>query len=220
MIMNIYKPRGLTSFDVVAKVRKALDTKKVGHAGTLDPLAEGVLIVLTDQDTKKQNEFMGLEKEYIAYVAFGATSPSYDLETDLEYRNHRFDLHQLENEIKQVLPNFIGEIKQRVPAYSAVKVKGKRLYKKARSGEINEDEIPTKTVKVKNIELMSVSHNTDFNLPLAKIKITTGSGFYVRSFAHDLGEMLATGAVLVGLLRSRVGEFSSEESKDISSLST
>ncbi len=220
MILNIYKPKGLTSFDVVAKVRKGLNIKKVGHAGTLDPLAEGVLIVLTDKDTKKQDELMGQEKEYIADIAFGATTPSYDLETKLEYSDGQIELDELKERLQEILPTFIGKIKQKVPAYSAVKVKGKRLYKDARAGKVDKKILPVREVYIRDINIQEVFFNNELNLPSAKIKITTGSGFYVRSFAHDLGEIVSTGAVLTGLLRSRVGSFTSEESKDISSFIT
>jgi len=213
MILNIYKEKGWTSFDVVAKLRGILGTKKIGHAGTLDPLAEGVLVVLTDKDTKRQEEFMKMEKEYIAEIAFGATSPSYDLETSLEFTNKAVNLDKLE----KVLSKYKGEIKQQVPAYSAVKVGGNPLYKKARKGNVDESELPIKTVTINDIEFVETKEEVfeGNTLPVAKIKINCSKGFYVRSLANDLGKDLGCGGVLVSLKRTKVGEYLLNESKKV-----
>lgn len=131
MIFNVYKEKNWTSFDVVKKLRSVLGVKKIGHAGTLDPLAEGVLVVLTDKDTKKQDEIMRLDKEYKACIAFGATSPTYDLEGDLTF----YDIpagFDLEKELAVFLPKYIGKFEQTAPPYSAKKVKGKKLYERMR----------------------------------------------------------------------------------------
>lgn len=234
MILNIYKPKNWTSFDVVAKLRKSLRTKKIGHAGTLDPLAEGVLIVLTDSDTKKQNEFMKLEKEYLAKIAFGVDSPTYDLEGALTFDKQAFNkkvsLKGLQKKLNEALPKYIGQIEQKVPPYSAVKVKGQRLYKKARKREITESELPTKHVQIyeiKQILLRNISLKNEKiselegitqTLPVLTCSITCSSGTYIRSLAHDLGKEVGTGAVLVDLIRTRIGEFKIEDSQKLEDL--
>lgn len=160
---------------------------------------------------------MGQEKEYIADILFGATSESYDLETELNLTDRKINPEELREKLEKTLPSFVGTISQTVPAYSAVKVSGKRLYKEARAGKIDISTLPVRTVNVKDISIESIEIDEKYHLPLAKIKITTGSGFYVRSFAHDLGEVVGVGAVLTGLVRSRIGEFSISTSKEISS---
>lgn len=217
MILNVYKEKGWTSFDVVASLRSVFKTKKIGHAGTLDPLAEGVLIVLTDKDTKKQSEFMGLEKEYLAEVVLGATSPTYDMEGELSFSGA---VELTKEQIEEALKKYIGTYEQRVPAFSATKVDGERLYKKARDGEIDIDELPLKEVTVSNIKLSSlITRNIQgHNLPVVLIEITCGKGFYVRSLANDLGEDLGTGAVLTRLVRTRVGDYKVSASKRINDI--
>ncbi|MFZ2663795.1 MAG: tRNA pseudouridine(55) synthase TruB [Patescibacteria group bacterium] len=225
MILNIYKEKCWTSFDVVAKIRGMLGKKrKVGHAGTLDPLAEGVLIVLTDEDTKKQNEFMTLKKEYEAKIAFGITTPTYDLEVLPDVSNKQLSLEEILGSLKDLLPKYIGGIDQKVPSYSAVKVDGKRLYKQARSGDVDEDKLPVKRVTIYNIKLLNNSvekietKGGIKEFPIVTIKIECSSGTYVRSLAHDLGEDLGIGAVLVNLVRTKVGDFKVFDSRKITEL--
>ncbi len=229
MILNIYKPKNWTSFDVVAKTRgiiREFESKKVkvGHAGTLDPLATGVLIVLTHNDTKKQSEFMKMAKEYKAKIALGAYSDTYDLEGKLHFSDLEFNLPQLETRIHQILPDFIGEIEQTVPFYSAVKVGGKALYKKARSGEILENELPVKRINIYSIEILNFEYEqfSQFNvkLPVLTCKINCSSGTYIRSIANDLGVALGTKAVLTDLERTKVGEFSINNAININDLKT
>lgn len=219
MILNIYKEKDWTSFDVVAKVRGLLKTKKVGHAGTLDPLAEGVLIVLTDKDTKKQNEFMSMKKEYVAEIAFGATSETYDLEGDLTFTTLPPDF-DLESQIEEALPDFIGTIKQTVPAYSAVKVNGKPLYKSARKGKVNLADLPTKEVTIYSLFVKHFGSATfeDKVLPTVELICTCSKGTYIRSLAHDLGYSLGVGAVLTKLVRTKVGDFTLDDSKKLAEL--
>jgi len=217
MILNIYKEKDWTSFDVVAKLRGVLGIKKIGHAGTLDPLAEGVLIVLTEKDTKRQSEFMSMEKEYIAEIAFGAQSPSYDLETPLEFSNNKIELDELETKLCELLPKYTGEIQQRVPAYSAVKVDGQPLYKKARKGDVSLQQLPVKTVTINALKVTEVKE-MEFEgtlLPVVVLKITCSKGFYVRSLANDLGEDLNVGGVLVKLTRTRIGDYTVESAKRV-----
>lgn len=201
MILNICKPKNWTSFDVIAKLRKILNTKKIGHAGTLDPLAEGVLIVLTEKDTKKQSQYMHTKKEYLADIALGFDSDSYDLETVLRPSTIV--------DKSSDLTSFIGKLDQAVPPYSAVKVEGKRLYKFARQGTADKIVLPTKNVEIFDIEKID-EYKKDFgdfkNVSVIKIRISCSSGFYVRSFAHDIG------GVLVNLIRTKVGDFEIKDS--------
>ena len=220
MIFNIYKETGWTSFDVVAKLRGILATRKIGHAGTLDPLAEGVLVILTEKDTKRQDELMGHEKEYLADVAFGAVSPTYDMEGPISFNETSITKGELEFHLKELLGKYIGEYKQTVPAFSATKVKGKRLYKEARAGTIKLEDLPKKEVNVSEILIESIFEEKINETPLfvVRLKITCGKGFYVRSLANDLGEDLGVGAVLIKLVRTRVGDFTLEDSKKISEI--
>jgi len=220
MLLNIYKEPHWTSFDVVAKLRGLFKTKKVGHAGTLDPLAEGVLIVLTDKDTKKQAKIMKMPKEYVAQIAFGAHSPTYDLEGPLTFTKIA-DPKKLFEDIKNLLPKYIGKIKQTVPPFSAKKVAGKPLYKKARSGAIDLKSLPQKDVEIFDIKIQNFTQKEITRgvvLPVLTCTIMCGSGTYVRSIAHDLGQDLGVGGVLVHLVRTRVGGFMVEDSKKIAAV--
>jgi len=228
MILNIYKEKGWTSFDVVAKLRSLLKTKKIGHAGTLDPLAEGVLIVLTDSDTKRQDEFMHMEKEYEADVVFGATSPTLDLEGPISFSDIEITKYLKSKDLKKILlpilKNYTGEFEQTVPAYSAKKLGGKELYKLARSGKLNVSDLPTKKVHVKSISLVRIFSTTKLNggldLPVVTLNIVCNSGFYVRSLADALGKELGLGALTLRILRKRVGDFSVGGSRKIKDLIT
>lgn len=221
MILNINKPYGWTSFDVVAKLRGVLGIKKVGHAGTLDPLSTGVLVILTGKDTKKQNELMDLDKEYLAKIAFGATSPTYDLEGDLTFSEKTPEITALRKKIEQNLSKYIGVYEQTVPPYSAVKVKGKKLYHLARKDQIVWEDLPRKEVTVLDISVRSFKveefqkNEESYKLPVLTCAITCTKGFYVRSFAHDFGEKLGVGAVLISLQRTRVGNYKIEDSREI-----
>lgn len=219
MILNVYKEKNWTSADVVAKMKGILRPRKIGHAGTLDPLAEGVLILLTDADTKRQDEIMKLQKEYRAEVAFGATSKTYDLEGELEYSEVKIPEAELKQKLSQILPKFIGTYEQEVPHYSAVKVGGRPLYKSARKNQDPVD-LPKKEITVYDIKIENIGTNSQLNLPSATFLITCAKGFYVRSFANNLGKTLETGAVLTKLVRTRVGDYVVEDSKPISSFST
>lgn len=222
MILNIYKPKGFTSFDVVAKVRKQLGLKKVGHAGTLDPLAEGVLVILTDNDTKKQSEFMKMEKEYEAEIGFGIFSETYDLEFTPTVTKQISAL-QLNKEVLKVLDNLTGTQKQEVPIYSAVSVDGQRLYKLARQGKTVE-KLPSKEITISEINLIEqkvVSLKTnlgELDVPVIKIKIKCSSGTYIRALARDIGKLLETDAVMLKLTRTKVGDFDIADSQNLNEL--
>ncbi|MEZ6255266.1 MAG: tRNA pseudouridine(55) synthase TruB [Patescibacteria group bacterium] len=234
MILNVYKERTWTSFDVVAKVKNVLKVNKAGHAGTLDPLAEGVLIVLTDEDTKRQSEFMGLEKEYKFAVAFGMTSPTYDLEGDLKVHPIPVTFKLGSILTNELLAKYIGKITQTVPPFSAVKVDGQRLYKKARAGNIDDIELPDREVEVKSFSINSISYLSPVGfaklygkdvsnlgvqvIPVLDCTIICSKGTYIRSIANDLGADVGVGGVLAKLVRTRVGDFSFNDSVLIDAL--
>ena len=202
-IIAIDKPLGWTSFDAVKRLRGAIQKRlhlkkfKVGHAGTLDPLATGVLLICTGRATRRIEELQSGEKEYIATVKLGATTPSYDLETEIDvtYPTAHID----EEMARKALESFRGEIMQVPPIFSAVKVDGKRAYKYARSGK--ELELKPKPIVISDIEFISLEDN------ILSFRVVCSKGTYIRSLARDLGLELNSGAHLVALRRSRVGEF-------------
>ncbi|WP_031427089.1 tRNA pseudouridine(55) synthase TruB [Flavimarina sp. Hel_I_48] len=197
------KPLEWTSFQVVNKVRwlirKTYGIKKikVGHAGTLDPLATGLLIICTGKFTKRIEEFMGQEKEYTGTITLGATTPSYDLETEIDAT---FPLDELkEDQIKAATAQFTGTIKQRPPIFSALKKEGKRLYEFARAGE--EVEIPEREVHIGAFEITQIA------LPNVDFRVVCSKGTYIRSLAHDFGKALNNGGHLSALRRTKIGDF-------------
>lgn len=205
--MAFDKPYRWTSFDVVGKVRwlicRRLKVKKlkVGHAGTLDPLATGVLIVCTGRATKRIEELQSGTKEYYATIRLGATTPSYDLEKpiDATYPTE----HITREMVEQVLERFKGKIEQVPPTFSACKVDGKRAYEMARKG--NEVELKPKTLVIDEIEL------TECNLPDITIRVVCSKGTYIRALARDIGEALQSGGHLIALRRTRVGQYKVED---------
>ncbi|PQB05815.1 tRNA pseudouridine(55) synthase TruB [Aureitalea marina] len=205
-VLLIEKPLNWTSFQVVNKVRwlirKRFDLKKikVGHAGTLDPLATGLLILCTGKMTKRIAEFQGQDKTYTGSFVLGATTPSADLETEIDQRFPTDHLN--EDTIKEAATSFVGEIQQQPPIFSAVKKDGKRLYEHARKGE--DVEIPWRTIQVHRFDL------THFNMPQVDFEIECGKGTYIRSLARDLGKALDNGAYLQSLRRTRIGDFKVE----------
>lgn len=207
--LNIYKPKGITSHDVIHKLRKALKIKKIGHAGTLDPLAEGVLPVAISYATKLI-DFLPEDKEYIADFKFGYTSLSYDAETELEkFSDKTATLDDVEN----ILPEFFGDIKQKPPIYSAIKVGGQKLYELARNG-VSEVEVPERTINVSKIELVNFDENTQ----TGKILIACSKGTYIRSIINDIGQRLGVGAVMTSLVRSKSGGMSVENSVNVNDI--
>lgn len=208
MMIPINKPAGITSHDVVDRVRKITGERKVGHAGTLDPFATGVLLVATgSEDTKKLKAVMEGEKEYMASLEFGKESDTGDPEGNIkEVSDKSITLWDLEN----VLPGFTGEIKQVPPAHSAVLVRGVRAYKLAREGR--DIVMPPRFVTVRSIEVLS------FSYPKALLKIVCSSGTYVRSLARDIGKTLRVGAYLTALERTRVGNFTIHEAVSLEEL--
>lgn len=209
-ILSFNKPYGWTSFQVVSKVRSAISKKlhvkkmKVGHAGTLDPLATGVLIVCTGKSTKLTDELQSHTKEYIATLKLGATTPSYDKETeeDAVYPTE----HITKELVETVLQRFIGTIEQTPPEYSAVKINGKRAYEFARKGK--SVELKPKTLVIDSIELL------ECNFPEIVIRVVCSKGTYIRALARDIGRELQSGAYLTGLVRTRIGEYKIDECLD------
>jgi tRNA pseudouridine55 synthase len=196
-VLLVNKPYEWTSFDVVNKLRYKLKIKKVGHAGTLDPLATGLLIICTGKMTKRIEEFMGLEKEYTGTFVLGQTTPSYDLETEV---SEAHDISPItEAQIRQATLPFIGDISQIPPAHSAIRVGGKRAYSMARKGQ--EVELQPRTVSVTTFEI------TEIKLPEVKFRIVCSKGTYIRSIARDFGEALGVGAYLSSLCRTRIGSY-------------
>lgn len=198
-LLLINKPYKWTSFDVVGKIRNAFKPLKlkVGHAGTLDPLATGLLIICTGKLTKKIDEFQAQEKEYTGTMILGASTPSYDLETEFD---ETFDISQLNEEhIRENISLFIGDLDQFPPAHSAVKVDGERLYMKARRGE--SVELKTRKVSISQFEI------TRMELPEIDFRVVCSKGTYIRSLVYDFGKSLNNGAYLSALRRTKSGNY-------------
>ena len=217
MILNLYKPKGISSFNFINRVKRVKGFKKIGHAGTLDPLASGVMIVLTDESTKKQHEYMKQDKVYIAEVLLGAFSESFDLEKDLTFEITPPEVN--ENKLLETLTNLIGELSLPAPIYSAKLVAGKRLYKLAKKG-LSPETLPTVTSNIYDIKLLGVE---TYNLngksyPLISLEISCSSGTYIRSIANYLGEKLGTKGVLFSLIRTKVGDFKIEDSEKVAGI--
>ena len=211
VVLLINKEINWTSFDVVKKIKNLLKEKfrfkkiKVGHAGTLDPLATGLLVICTGKSTKMISEIQNQKKKYTGELTMGATTPSYDLETEI---NNRYDISNIsESDISSKTKLFIGEVFQKPPIFSAIKVKGERLYEKARRGEkIN---IKKRKITVYNFKL------TKILLPKIHFIIECSKGTYIRSIAHDFGKSLNSGAHLSKLVRTKIGEFDLKDAKSI-----
>ncbi|MFA6228008.1 MAG: tRNA pseudouridine(55) synthase TruB [Patescibacteria group bacterium] len=207
-IIAINKPKGPTSFAIVAQVRRRTGVKKVGHAGTLDPLASGVLVVAIGREaTKKISEVVAKEKEYVADIKLGLTSSTDDEEGTKDIINDR---QPDQEEVLKAIKEFIGEIQQVPPQFSAIKIAGRPAYKTARRGE--KLELAARPVLIKNIELL------EYKYPDLKIRVVTGPGVYIRSLARDLGQALGCGAYMSGLVRTRVGEYRLEDAIAVDSL--
>jgi len=194
-----------TSFDVVKKIRNTIRIKKVGHAGTLDPLASGLMIVCTGKGTKKIEGLMGVDKEYTGTFRLGATTPSYDLETEI---NAEFPIaHITPESIHKTASDFIGPQMQIPPIFSALKVDGKKLYDLARAGK--EVKIEPRPVEIKEFEI------TDIRLPDVDFKCVVTKGTYIRSLAFDFGKALGSGGHLAALRRTRVGDFKIDDAQTV-----
>jgi len=195
-VLLIDKPYTWTSFDVVNKIRKKLLIKKVGHAGTLDPLATGLLIVCTGKMTKSIDQFQALEKEYTGTLVLGQSTPSHDLETAVVETRPLDGLS--ETAIREATRSFLGEINQVPPLHSAILVEGRRAYKLARKG--SDHTLPPRPVRIDVFEVTHVA------LPEVNFRVVCSKGTYIRSLVRDFGEVLNTGAYLKSLCRTRIGE--------------
>ncbi len=206
-IMNVYKEAGFTSHDVVAKLRGICKQKKIGHTGTLDPDAVGVLPVCLGSGTKLCDMLTGETKEYIARFRLGITTDTQDISGKLLEEK---EVGVCEEQVREMLSHFVGEQQQVPPMYSALKVGGKKLYELAREGK--EVERKARPITIYELELLKAEH------PEYEIRVTCSKGTYIRTLCHDLGQALSCGAVMTSLVRSRVGEFRLEDAKPLSAL--
>ena len=207
-VLLIDKPLEWTSFDAVKKIRNNIKIKKVGHAGTLDPLATGLLIICTGKMTKQIDTFMGQEKEYTGTFTIGQTTPTYDLESEPSVA---LDISHISQEhLEEARMQFVGEISQTPPIHSAIKVDGRRVYELARKGE--EVKLKSRHVIISEFELTKV------DLPIIEFKVVCSKGTYIRSLANDFGEKLGVGAHLSSLRRTRIGEFSVDNAHQLDQL--
>jgi tRNA pseudouridine55 synthase len=207
-VLNIYKPTGMTSHDVISILRKKTGVRQIGHTGTLDPFAQGVLPVCIGKATRLI-EYMADDKEYLATVQFGSSTTTFDIEGEIVFKS---DKKISEKEIAEHLKFFEGEIEQIPPIYSAIKVNGKKLYEYARKGE--NVEVKPRKVFIENIELKSFNSE----LQQAEILLKCSKGTYIRSIANDLGNSLSTGAHLIKLIRTQAGNFRVENSTELENI--
>jgi tRNA pseudouridine55 synthase len=209
-VLLINKPYDWTSFDVVRKIRSMIRIKKVGHAGTLDPLATGLLILCTGKFTKRINEYMAQEKEYIGSFVLGAVTPTYDLESEPQ----NFSDYSFVNaeKLQEITKQFTGTIDQVPPMHSAIKKDGKRVYELARRGETIE--LEPRRITISEFEI------TRIGLPEVHFRVVCSTGTYIRSLAHDVGKSLGCGAYLGSLCRTRIGQFSLKDAMSIEEAET
>ncbi len=201
-ISAVFKPKGPTSHDIIDQIRRLTGVQKVGHAGTLDPLAEGVLVVgVGATATKRLGEIVAKEKEYLATIWLGINSTTDDEEGEKTIK--AYAIEPSENQIAYAISQLVGRIDQKPPIYSAIKISGEKAYAIARAGR--SVELKSRPVEIKSIEIIS------YRWPELVLKIVCGAGVYIRSVARDLGEKLETGGYLTGLTRTRVGEYRLKE---------
>lgn len=210
-VLLINKPLHWTSFQLVNKVRWLVKRKlqvkkiKVGHAGTLDPLANGLMIICTGKKTKEIDQYQAAEKEYIATIKLGATTPSYDGETA---ENYFYPTQHINKDlIKKTILTFLGDIQQYPPIFSAIKVRGKKLYESARKGK--EVEIKPRNIHIKELEILNIE------MPYIQFRVACSKGTYIRSLAHDIGKALNSGAWLCKLQRTKIGDHNLKNAIDI-----
>jgi tRNA pseudouridine55 synthase len=207
-VLLVNKPMYWTSFDAVRKIRYLSKTKKVGHAGTLDPLASGLLIVCTGKFTKKISEYMAQEKEYTGSITLGSSTPTYDLESEpQDFKSYE---HLTTEDLQKATLPFTGNILQTPPIHSAIKKEGKRVYQLARRGE--EVKLEPRPVTISEFSL------TKIELPVVHFKVVCGTGTYIRSLANDYGSLLGCGGHLSSLCRTRIGAFLLQDAMTIEQL--
>ena len=208
-IILVDKPAGMSSFGVVARVRRRLSVEaghkvKVGHTGTLDPFATGLLILLAGKATKMSNDFLKKDKTYEATICLGKTSSTGDPEGEITERS---TAQPTREEVENVVKSFIGEIEQKVPQFSAVKINGERAYKLARAGK--DFETPTRKIKIYNIEILS------YNYPELTIRCEVSSGTYIRTLGEDIGEKLGVGGYLTALRRTKIDKYDVKDAETL-----
>ena len=204
-VLLVDKPLQWTSFDVVKKLRGLIKIKKIGHAGTLDPLATGLLILCTGKMTKQIERYQGMDKTYTGTLVLGKTTPSIDLET--EFNSEHSTDHITPEQLEAARQLFLGDIDQIPPQHSAVKVNGTRVYKLAREGKTTE--LKSRQVQIKEFAL------TEIDLPNVRFKVVCTKGTYIRSLVRDLGEQLGVGAYLQELRRTHIGQFDVQDARSI-----
>lgn len=206
-ILLVDKPKGITSFDVIRRLRKELGIKKMGHAGTLDPLASGLMIIGINEGTKRLEEFLKLPKSYEAEILLGTKTDSGDLEGDVIETANTYELD--EDYVKDVVNNFVGVFELPVPAYSAVKRGGKKLYELAREGK--DIELPVRKMEVYKSVFKKISESEEG--PVVTVEFDVASGVYIRTLAEHLGKFLDTPATLANLRRTRIGDFELKDAR-------
>jgi tRNA pseudouridine55 synthase len=216
-ILLVNKPKGWSSFDVVKRLRSIFRIKKIGHAGTLDPMASGLMIVVTGRKAKEMEKFKGLEKEYEGVMEIGARTKSFDTETEVFERRPLNGV--TEEKVRGIFNEFMGVIEQTPPMYSAVKVNGRRLYKYARTGK--DVDAPRRKVSISKFEPVEMHlSETDGNGPEVRFRLVCSKGTYVRSLVEDLGQRLGCGAYLKSLVRTGVGAYRLSEALTIEDYET
>ncbi len=209
-ILLIDKPCGYTSHDVVNVIRRQTGCKRVGHTGTLDPLATGLLIILVGRSaTKRQSEFLKLDKEYECTGQLGVVSNTFDITGVCEESAGWEELEKIsQNDLENVLGQFMGKTQQRVPVFSAVKVHGQKLYNQARSGKIRVDDLPVRDINIFSLELLDFKKDPQHKTIFFSVRVHCNSGTYIRSLVHDIGQTLCVGAVVTALRRTQIGTLS------------
>lgn len=207
-VLLIDKPLEWTSFDLVKKIRNQIKIKKIGHAGTLDPLATGLMILCTGKKTKSIDEFMGQEKEYTGCISLGQTTPTFDLESEPSPMQDVSGITQ--EDLEMTRAKLTGQIEQLPPIHSAIKVDGKRMYELARKGE-------KVTPKPRSVEIKSFEF-TQIDLPKIHFRVVCSKGTYIRSLAHDFGQILGVGGHLSALRRTRIGAYHVTDAVSITEL--
>jgi tRNA pseudouridine55 synthase len=218
MFVLVDKPAGVTSHDVVNMMRRKTGIKRIGHAGTLDPLATGLLIILIGREsTKQQSDFLHMDKCYECEAILGLETDSYDIDGQTVSQKTWSEIsHITQEDIEKLLPNFIGQIQQTVPAFSAVKRQGKKLYQLARQGKMADVVLPVRQVEVFEFELVSFKKDVQAEQLTAQFTVHCSSGTYIRSLIHDLGKKLSCGATVKSLRRTKIGNYSVQDAEKIS----
>jgi tRNA pseudouridine55 synthase len=216
-VLLIDKPSGMTSHDVVNLMRHKTGVKRIGHAGTLDPLATGLLIVLVGRSaTKRQSEFLKQDKEYLCTAQLGMTTDTYDCDGQITNQTDWLQVSKIsQSQIKAAIKTLTGEIKQQVPAFSAVKQKGKKLYQLARRSQIDTTALPIRTITIYEFELLETVKNERKQTIITKVRVKCSCGTYIRSLINDLGRNLGVGAVVLELRRTKIGQYRVENAQEL-----